>query len=117
MVRRLATLACRAAGGSRLPPKTAETETPMLKLNFRAALLGGFVAGAALALPVAAQETEIKYKWEKGQVLHYRMTQESKSKTTGMPGADMEANQTQVVIQKMEVQDVAADKAATVRCT
>lgn len=67
-------------------------------------------AAAALGGPV-----DIKYKWTKGDVITYRMVQDT-SGTTTMPGqAPMKMAQTVTSTTRMEVESVAEDGAATVR--
>ncbi len=82
-------------------------------------LVGGVLAVAAMAQPAAAQETVMKYKWTKGQVVHYRVTKETKMKMSGIPGSDdIEGGQLQVLTERLEVTGVdASDGAATVQAT
>lgn len=69
------------------------------------------VASSALA----GEPIDIKYKWTKGDVVTYRMVQDTTATTTVPGQAPMSMTQKFTSTTRMEVQDVAEDGAATVR--
>lgn len=68
------------------------------------AMLGG--AGSAQG------QDALKYKWNKGDVVHYRSLQDNAGKMTTMVG-EQKTSQQQDVVHRFEVTDVAADGTAT----
>jgi hypothetical protein len=80
-------------------------------------------AGAFLGTSAPAQEVQIRYKWEKGAVLHFRTVQETHSVMSS--GSDKEGekkseaarDQTQEALGRAEVLEVGEDGVATVRWT
>jgi hypothetical protein len=83
------------------------------RLNLRRALVGAGVAVLAGAGLAQAQDTStLKYKWKKGDVLHYRSVQDSDGKMTAM-GMERTTKQRQEFVQRFEVKEVAEDGVAT----
>lgn len=79
--------------------------------------VGGFFLAVAAAAGVARADEPVtlKYKWNKGETITYRMTTDTKTKMSGIPGmGDIDMTQKQVMISSMNVKDVAADGVATV---
>ncbi|MCW5766699.1 MAG: hypothetical protein KIT68_12070, partial [Phycisphaeraceae bacterium] len=82
--------------------------------------VGGVAVGllALSAGAVAAEPVTLKYKWVKGEVIAYRMTQDTATEMKGLPGmGDQKGTQKQIMGTRMEVKDVADDGAATVETT
>jgi|SoiMethySBSTD1v2_1073268.scaffolds.fasta_scaffold17246_3 hypothetical protein len=62
------------------------------------------------------QDVALRYRWNKGEALRYRMVQETTIAMSGIPGmGEMNITNTMTQIQKMTAQDVAADGTATVQ--
>lgn len=79
--------------------------------NVRRALIGVAVlasAGAALAQDAVT----LKYKWNKGDVLHYRSVQDTTGKMAAM-GMERKTSQKQEFVHRLEVKEVGDDGAAT----
>ena len=80
-----------------------------------------FIAVTAIILSVAsaaAQGVTLRYRWNKGETLTYRMTILTSSVITGLPSlAEMKVDQTMTQVMTMAVEDVAADGTSTVRQT
>ena len=73
---------------------------------------------AAGARPAYAQGVTLRYQWHKGEPVTYRMTLQTTSVVTGMPGNnEIKVDQTLTQMIKMTVEDVAPDGVATVRQT
>jgi hypothetical protein len=75
--------------------------------------LGILVAGASLS--AFRQEVTLRYRWNKGETLRYRMTQQSTSTITGLPGGmgDITIEQTTAQVYRVAAKDVAADGTTT----
>jgi len=72
-----------------------------------------FAVLATVAL--AAQETTLQYRWNKGDHVKYRLTTQTDVLMSGIPGmGEMTVGTTQVQVQDLVVTDVAADGAATI---
>ena len=85
------------------------------QISVRFAALLAFTAYAA---PALAQDATLRYRWNKGESLTYRMTMQTSSVITGMPGInEMKVDQTMTQIMKNIVEDVAADGTTTLRQT
>lgn len=77
------------------------------------------VAGAlAIAVPMAAQQVELRYKWTKGDALEYRVTLHTTSDVTGVPGRP-DAKTEQTITQRitLTVDGVAPNGVASVHET
>src|SRR5687768_9108320 len=81
----------------------------------RRALVGVGLVVLGAAGSVHGQDT-LKYKWNKGDVHHYRSTQDSVAKMTVM-GMSQTTTQHQEWVQRFEVKDVGADGVATLDLT
>jgi hypothetical protein len=78
-------------------------------------LLLTFAAGAS---PAAAQSVTLRYRWAKGDVVTYRLTSQTDTSVTGMPGAGpMTLAQTMTQVLKFTAEEIAADGTATLRQT
>lgn len=76
------------------------------------------LALVAAATPAAAQTIPLRYRWTKGDALTYRLTSQTDTSVTGMPGAGpMTLGQTMTQVLKFTADDVAADGTATLRQT
>jgi uncharacterized protein DUF6263 len=76
------------------------------------------LALAALAAPLYAQNVTLRYHWNKGETLSYRMVILTNSQVTGMPGrGDARVQQTMTQTLKIAVDDVAPDGTATLKQT
>jgi hypothetical protein len=76
------------------------------------------LAVALTAAPLAAQEATLRYRWTAGEEVRYRISLETNSIVSGMPGmGDMTVDQTLAQVIKIAVADVAADGTATLRQT
>ncbi|HYN06008.1 MAG TPA: DUF6263 family protein [Vicinamibacterales bacterium] len=72
------------------------------------------VLGAASSL--SGQEGVLRYRWTKGEVLRYRVVQETNAAMTGVPGlGEMNVRNVMTQVQEMTTKDVAADGTATVQ--
>ncbi len=77
-----------------------------------------FVALVASAAPAYAQGATLRYRWNKGETVTYRMTMQTSSLITGMPGTTgRKVDQTMTQVIGMTVEDVGADGATTIRQT
>ena len=87
-------------------------------MRFRFASLA-YVAVVVLSVaPAFGQTAALRYRWAKGDVVPYRVTQQSSSTVTGMPGmGEIVVDQTFVQGFHMTVEEVAADGTATLRQT
>jgi len=86
-----------------------------LQVFVRFAVLLVLVASAA---PALAQSATLRYRWNKGEAITYRMTMQTASIVTGMPGInEMKVDQTMTQVMKIAVDDVAADGTTTLRET
>ena len=75
-------------------------------------LIAGAMAAAGAG--AIAQTAAPGYRWTKGETVRYRVTQESVSNMSGLPGVgDMTVNNTVTQVLAFAVQDVAADGTAT----
>jgi hypothetical protein len=62
------------------------------------------------------QEGVLKYRWNKGDVLRYRIVTQTNAAMTGIPGmGEMTVNTTLTQVQQMTTQEVAADGSATIQ--
>ena len=78
-------------------------------------LLAACVASAS---PAAAQTVTLRYRWTKGEAATYRLTSQTDTSVTGMPGAGaMTLGQTMTQVLKWTAEDVSADGVATLRQT
>lgn len=69
----------------------------------------------AVGAQVAGQEAHLRYRWNKGEALRYRVTVESAVTMSGVPGmGDMTVSNTMTQVQVMTTDDVTADGTATV---
>lgn len=84
----------------------------------RGASICGVAAAAVLCAPAVAQDTvTLKYKWNKGDVVHYRSIADSEGKMS-IPGmGERVTTQHQEFVQRFEVKEVAEDGAATIDVT
>jgi uncharacterized protein DUF6263 len=80
------------------------------------------VASAAVALvtlggsSLLGQEGVLKYRWNKGDVLRYRIVTQTNAAMTGIPGmGEMTVNTTLTQVQQLTTQEVAADGTATIQ--
>jgi hypothetical protein len=85
-------------------------------------VLATVFAFAVVAVPSAhavRQDLTLRYKFAKGETLRYRMTQQSTSTISGLPGdmGEMTVEQTVTQVLKETVDDVAADGTTTLRAT
>jgi Family of unknown function (DUF6263) len=79
----------------------------------RAVILLTLVVSAA---PAYAQGVTLRYRWTKGDSLTYRMTNQTNSSISGMPGAgDLTVDQTMTQVLKVTAEEVAPDGVATLR--
>jgi Family of unknown function (DUF6263) len=87
----------------------------------RSQLLAGVIALLALvavAGPLHAQGVTLRYHWNKGDALTYRMVILTTSQVAGLPGGgEMKIEQTMTQMLKIAVEDVAADGTATLKQT
>ncbi len=74
---------------------------------------GLLICGASLA--AFRQEVTLRYRWNKGETLRYRMTQQSTSAITGLPGGmgDITIEQSTAQVYRVAAKDVAPDGTAT----
>ena len=75
-------------------------------------IVAALAAGVSLA---ARQEVTLRYVWPKDEALRYRMTQQTTSTLSGMPGGmpDINLEQTTTQVIRTVAKDVAADGTAT----
>jgi uncharacterized protein DUF6263 len=81
------------------------------------------VAGAVTAIIVIfsgssllGQDVALRYRWNKGEALRYRLIQETNMAMSGIPGmGEMNIANTMTQVQKMTTMEVAADGTATVQ--
>jgi hypothetical protein len=68
------------------------------------------------ALSAFRQEVTLRYRWNKGETLRYRMTQQSTSTVSGLPGGmgDITIEQTTAQVYKVATKDVAPDGTTTI---
>ena len=72
----------------------------------------------ASAAPAAAQTVTLRYRWTKGESSTYRLTSQTDTSVTGMPGASpMALGQTMTQVLKWTTEDVSPDGVATLRQT
>ena len=77
-----------------------------------------FVAALVSSATLAAQDVNLRYRWTKGEEVRYRNTTQVDMLMSGLPGmGDMNVAMTMVQINKLVVDDVAADGTATIRST
>lgn len=76
----------------------------------RRALIGIAVLASASGSAIAQQA--LKYKWNKGDVLHYKAVQNKTAKTSGL-GMTQDSKEDQEWVYRFEVKDVTADGVAT----
>ena len=70
------------------------------------------LAGSSLL----GQEGVLKYRWNKGEVLRYRVVTQTNAAMTGIPGmGEMTVSNTMTQVQQLTTQEVAADGAATIQ--
>ena len=77
--------------------------------------LAAFALLALGGLARAAEPVAVEWRWAKGQVLRYRVTQERRQTSTGLRSSEITERQRQVI--RVEVTDVGADGAARVAAT
>ena len=76
-------------------------------------ILVGLVVSAA---PAYAQGVTLRYRWTKGDSLTYRMTNQTNSSISGMPGAgNLTVDQTMTQVLKVTAEEVTPDGVATLR--
>ncbi len=75
--------------------------------------LGLLVGGASLS--AVRQEVTLRYRWNKGETLRYRMTQQSSSTLSGLPGGmgDITIEQSTAQVYRVAAKDVASDGTTT----
>jgi uncharacterized protein DUF6263 len=82
-------------------------------------LTAGVVAlGLLCGPPLSAfhQDLTLRYRWTKGETIRYRITQQSATTISGLPGmGEMNIEQSNVQIFRSVVQDVAADGTTTLQ--
>ena len=62
------------------------------------------------------QDVALRYRWNKGETLRYRLVQETNMTMSGIPGmGEMNIANTMTQVEKMTAQDVAADGTATLQ--
>ena len=75
------------------------------------ALILTLLCGSSVA---ARQDVTLRYRWTKGDALRYRVTQQTTTTITGIPGMDnLTIDQSIIQVVKMTVAEVAADGTAT----
>lgn len=76
------------------------------------------LASVTAASPAAAQLVALRYHWTKGDALTYRLTSQTDTAVSGMPGAGaMSLSQTMTQVLRFTAEDVAPDGTATLRQT
>ncbi len=89
--------------------------------RMRVAAVEWMIVAVLFTASIAAFQTEVtlRYRWTKGETLRYRMTQQSSSAVSGLPGGigDMTVDQTMTQVFRVVVEDVAADGTTTVQHT
>jgi hypothetical protein len=84
--------------------------------SFRIA--GLFAAALVSGATLAAQDLTLRYRWTKGEEMRYRNTVQTDMQMSGLPGmGDMNVSMTMVQVNRLLVEDVAADGTATIRST
>jgi hypothetical protein len=87
-------------------------------MRIRVVPLAFFVAVIAGEVAASAQDATLRYRWVKGDEVRYRLSQQSSTTMSGLPGVgEMTADQSIVQVVRVVVQDVAADGTATLRET
>jgi hypothetical protein len=101
---------------TRLPDDPEEFHVKRLSSIGKAVIL---LALAGSAAPAYAQGVTLRYKWTKGEARTYRMTTQTDSVITGMPGGagTMTMAQTMTQVLKLTAEEVAPDGTATLRQT
>lgn len=75
------------------------------------------LALALAAVPLSAQDATLRYRWNKGEEVRYRITLDTNSTVTGTPVGEMQVDQTLTQTIKVLVDDVTGDGTATLRQT
>jgi hypothetical protein len=76
------------------------------------------VAALVSSATLAAQDVTLRYRWTKGEEVRYRNTIQTDMQMSGLPGmGDMTVSMTMVQVNKLVVDDIAADGTATIRST
>lgn len=76
------------------------------------------VAALISSATLAAQDVSLRYRWTKGEEVRYRNTIQTDMQMSGLPGmGDMTVSMTMVQVNKLVVDDIAADGTATIRST
>jgi len=76
---------------------------------------GALAIVVAVGVQVAGQEAHLRYRWNKGEALRYKVTTDSTVTMSGVPGmGDMTVGNTMTQVQVMTTDDVTADGTATV---
>ena len=83
------------------------------RLSLAAALATTFTLALVQAAP--RQDATLRYRWNKGDVLRYMVTQENNVTMSGTPMGDMNGASTMTQSHEYTVADVAADGTGTVR--
>ena len=81
-------------------------------------ILSMLVAALFSSASLAAQDVTLRYRWTKGEEVRYRNTIQTDMQMSGLPGmGDMNVSMTMVQVNKLVVDDIAADGTATIRST
>jgi uncharacterized protein DUF6263 len=87
-------------------------------MRFRVAALACMAAVLLTVSSASGQTAALRYRWVKGDVVAYRVTQQNTSTMSGMPGmGDMVVEQSVEQGFRLTVEEVAADGTATLRQT
>jgi hypothetical protein len=87
-------------------------------MRFRVGTLTCVVAILVGASSAYGQDATLRYRWVNGDEVRYRLSQQSNTTVTGLPGVgEMTTDQSNVQVFHMTVEDVAADGSATLRQT
>jgi hypothetical protein len=90
-------------------------KTPMRMYIATLAFLVAVFAGVSTA---SGQDATLRYRWTKGDEVRYRISQQSNTTLSGLPGLnDMSIDQNISQVVRMTVEDITADGNATIRET
>ena len=85
-----------------------------IRLAVGSVLIAFVALGAGSSL--LGQEGALRYRWNKGDVLRYRVVQTTNAAMSGIPGmGEMNVTNTMTQVQQFTTTDVAADGAATLQ--
>jgi hypothetical protein len=87
-------------------------------MRFRVGTLTCVVAILAWVSSAYGQDATLRYRWVNGDEIRYRLSQQSNTTITGLPGVgEMTTDQSSIQVFHLTVEDVAADGSATLRQT